>query len=549
MEALEPRLFLSVSLDDSTGLLSIVGTRHADRIDVRFFSGGDAAGDFTAAYVTVNGRHKTFDHVAGLQVDAGGGDDIVVVTTDVGLDDPGSIHTTLMGGDGSDTIVGGWTSDLILGQDGRDYLASGVRGDDSVLGGDGVDVIGFDHADVYVCSGAGADYLYAASPHFEIFDHLTGGGADLNAPELMDGHPINSAIVGPDGVLVITGSPGDDNIDVQVRNGTLIVDILNDGGRGGFSSWVSEISGIRVVGGDGNDHIRVSGWDAPITLPVTLLGGAGDDELISDAGDDVILSGTGHDLIDARGGQNTTEASAHDIFVHSAGTVYLSGTQLVVNGTALSDGIYLARTTPDVLDVWVNGVRRSFEFGSIESIRIEGGDGDDQISLDLPPGATWRANTPMIVSGGEGDDVIIGGGGDDLLDGGAGDDVLQGFAGADTLIGGDGNDVIFSSGQGGQTFGGSGENLILAYRRGVGSMAVIGDDGTGEVEFRAEYGDDDAADGGGANGDDGGGSGSVTFIPTMDLASFSPRLVGFALTANGSVFGTNEEVVWEDVNA
>jgi Ca2+-binding RTX toxin-like protein len=547
MEALEPRLFLSVSLDDSTGLLSIVGTRHTDRIDVRFFPGSDDTGEFTAADVAVNGRHKTFDHVAGLQVDARGGDDFVEITTDVGLDDPGSIHTTLMGGDGSDTIVGGWTSDLILGQGGRDFLASGLRGDDSVFGGDGVDVIGFDHAGVYVCSGAGDDFLSAAARNFEFYDHLPGGGADLNAPDLMDGRPMNSAILGPDGVLVITGTPGDDNIDVQVRNGTLIVDIANDRGRGGFSSWVSDVSGIRVVGGDGNDHIWVSGWDAPLTVPVTLLGGAGDDELVSDAGNDVILSGTGHDLIDARGGQNTTDASADDIFVHSAGTVYMSGTQLVVNGTALSDWIYLSRTTPDVLDVWVNGVRRSFEFGSIESIRIDGGDGDDRISLDLPPGATWQANTPMIVSGGEGNDGIIAGGGDDLLDGGPGDDILQSLAGADTMIGGDGNDVIFSPGQGGENFGGSGENLILKYRRGVGSFAVIGDDGTGEVEFRAEYGDD-AADDGGANGD-GGGGGGVTFIPTMDLVSFSPRLVGFALTANGSIFGTNEEVVWEDANA
>src|SRR5258706_996860 len=97
MEALEPRLFLSVSLDDSTGLLSIVGTRHADRIDVRFFPGNDDAGDFTAAYVTVNGRHKTFDHVAGLQVDARGGEGFVVGPADASLDAPASIHTTLIG--------------------------------------------------------------------------------------------------------------------------------------------------------------------------------------------------------------------------------------------------------------------------------------------------------------------------------------------------------------------------------------------------------------------------------------------------------------------
>jgi hypothetical protein len=35
----------------------------------------------------------------------------------------------------------------------------------------------------------------------------------------------------------------------------------------------------------------------------------------------------------------------------------------------------------------------------------------------------------------------------------------------------------------------------------------------------------------------------------MDLASFSPRFVGFDLTASGSIFGTNEQVVWEDASA
>src|SRR5438552_3473175 len=120
LEALEPRRCFSVALDSATGLLSITGTSHADRIDVRFLESHADGQDFTSAKVTIDGHYRTFDHVSSLWVDARGGDDVVVLWVDNDVLDPASIHTTVLGGDGSDTLVGSSTTDYLMGQGGRD---------------------------------------------------------------------------------------------------------------------------------------------------------------------------------------------------------------------------------------------------------------------------------------------------------------------------------------------------------------------------------------------------------------------------------------------
>ena len=133
---------------------------------------------------------------------------------------------------------------------------------------------------------------------------------------------MTSVTLGADGILVVEGSEGVDDIAIYRRRtgeGPLVVNgraypLPGDVGpvrdiQGEFP--LAAVRGIRVYGLGGDDRIRImncpdigySPWDRAATddygrlyIPVTLDGGAGDDELISQSeADDVLIGGTGND--------------------------------------------------------------------------------------------------------------------------------------------------------------------------------------------------------------------------------------------------------------
>ena len=81
--------------------------------------------------------------------------------------------------------------------------------------------------------------------------------------------------------------------------------------------------------------------------------------------------------------------------------------------------------------VGVNGRPQIFPLGSVHSIVVSGGAGDDVITV------AKALAIPARIDGGEGDDVISGGAGDDVLAGGAGADEVIGHAGTNQLFGHD----------------------------------------------------------------------------------------------------------------
>jgi hypothetical protein len=137
---------------------------------------------------------------------------------------------------------------------------------------------------------------------------------------------------------------------------------------------------ITVRTGPGDDHVTVSA-----TVGVTVLGGAGDDELYGGDGDDRLYGGPGDDYLDGRGGDDVLSGGPGDD---------------VVYGGAGADIIH----------------------GGAGADYLDGGDGPDLLD---------GGGGPDIVSGGAGDDVLDGGGGDDRLYPGPGHDWVDGAAGAD----------------------------------------------------------------------------------------------------------------------
>lgn len=81
---------------------------------------------------------------------------------------------------------------------------------------------------------------------------------------------------------------------------------------------------------------------------------------------------------------------------------------------------------------------------------VDGGAGDDQITVISPPTAFWYSN--VKVSGGDGNDTLIGGDGGEELLGNAGNDSIYGGNGDDAIRGGFGDDTI-DGGQGSDSFG------------------------------------------------------------------------------------------------
>ena len=70
-------------------------------------------------------------------------------------------------------------------------------------------------------------------------------------------------------------------------------------------------------------------------------------------------------------------------------------------------------------------------------IVVDGGAGNDTIDAS---GVT----VPVVILGGDGDDLINGGNGNDILLGGAGNDNISGSHGNDLIGGGKGRDALFS---------------------------------------------------------------------------------------------------------
>jgi hypothetical protein len=81
--------------------------------------------------------------IAGFEINADGGDDKIVVSSDI------TVPVTMRGGAGNDYLLGGSGPDKLIGGAGRDRLI-GRKGNDALYGGAGLDVL---------IGGPGADVL------------------------------------------------------------------------------------------------------------------------------------------------------------------------------------------------------------------------------------------------------------------------------------------------------------------------------------------------------------------------------------------------------
>lgn len=256
-EALESRRLLTASFDPVSGVVAIVGTNSADRVEVAV-----GASTFTVFETTSGQTTQTaFDTSAVVRVDIStlSGADVVILGK---LTVPASINggrgnDSISGGRGNDFLFGGGADDYLFGGDGRDTLDGSSEGDD-IFGGAGLDTVEYSQRTAPLIIGLG------------------------NVPD--DGEPGESDNVRTDVEIVLGGSGSDD---ISTTSGRAVQFFGNAGNDtlasgSGADVLVGGPGNDRLVGNGGNDTLQSNDGEAD-----TLLGGSGSDSADEDDLDDV----------------------------------------------------------------------------------------------------------------------------------------------------------------------------------------------------------------------------------------------------------------------
>lgn len=146
---------------------------------------------------------------------------------------------------------------------------------------------------------------------------------------------------------------------------------------------------------------------------------------------------------------------------------YMGGVQLKITGTAGADQITVKKTA-NGLQVSNTGGWSAAVAGSFKSLLIDGGAGNDRITVDA------GVATSAVLYGSAGNDTLTGGSGHDRIYGGADDDLTYGGAGDDQLISlGGGTRDIYFGGLGNDSFWTDGTEKINDITPAENAMGAV----------------------------------------------------------------------------
>jgi Ca2+-binding RTX toxin-like protein len=371
-----------------------------------------------------------------------------LVATDIAVEGGGggSEGRVINGTAGDDSIAGSAGDDTINGLGGNDTLV-GEEGVDAMLGGDGDDVL------------QGRDGAFASPGASE--ETLDGGlGNDTFHADAADD--------------VILDAGGVDRLVVYDMSWTLAagfehLTLRNDESESGFTGIGNELdnhveatwAGSRLEGRDGDDTlVGASGQGGPNVL----LGGAGDDSLVSGGMDDRLDGGLGVDTLIGLGAEigdgesfvfSVAPGAANaDVIVHfeQFSRIVLDGAAMQQIGPsgALDDARFSANSTGTAQDASDRVVYNTSN-GQLWYDADGNGSGAAQLIATLQSAPDLVANDIMVENGtaqppdGQ---VINGTSGADTLADTAGNDTINGLAGNDTINGGHGGNDVVNGGDG-----------------------------------------------------------------------------------------------------
>jgi Ca2+-binding RTX toxin-like protein len=474
----------------SVGLL----TTFADGSDNTIQIGRDVAGRIlvnNGAGLVLFGR-PTVANTSLVQVFGLGGNDAVTLNEARGVLPRASLfggggNDTLTGGSGRDTLSGGSGNDVLSGRAGADLLLGGT-GNDTLTGGEGGDRMSGEGGDDLLVwnSGDGSDVFEGGAGSdtaqvngdggAEVFTLTTDGTrlrfdrldpapfaidagtiesfvVNLNGGDdrftatgslaalvrvAVDGGAGNDTILGGDGADLLAGGDGDDVVQGGQGNDTASLGAGDDSFQ-----WAPGEGSDVVEGGAGSDALRVDGSAGAEAFAVTANGGRVlvtlgpggiatdlDDierlQLAALGGADTVtlgdLAGTDLGAVDVDLGGVAGDGAADAVTVTGAGasdTISLSGSDGSITVLGLPAQVTVTRSE-----------------GGLDSLAIEGEDGDDAITAT----ALSAGVVKLTLEGGTGNDTLLGSLGGDVLLGGEGNDKLSGGAGNDVALMGAGDD-------------------------------------------------------------------------------------------------------------
>lgn len=554
-----------------------------------------------------------FDVPGNLQVLGDAGNDVIVIhnTSLAAIIDGGADNDFIFGSRGDDTIVGGLGSDFINANEGNNIVWGDVQnqqaldigsadsistlgGNDIVYGGGGDDTLNVGDGNDYAFGGTGNDLIGGEAGNDRIYggagnDVVSGDAGD----DLLVGNEGDDQLLGRTGRDLIIGGNGNDQL-----NGHEDVDLIV--GRG----TTNEVSTVVSDANDAALLVALNTWVAstPAGLLTPVLA-------VTDGGGDTIYGFTGGDRFYADQLDNLADFNLPfmgddtlEVFPGSAalpagtpvppGTAALVGTDLVIQGTPLSDRIIVSPLGTLYFNVSVNGVHfgpfnvpgpgttiiNAGDGDDIVEVRetliavtvngeggndyiatsggndiITGGLGDDQINASSGDNTVWgdNLNEQALAAGGNdkistlgGEDVVYGGGGNDEINLGAGDDyafgglgndIIGGEDGTDTLYGGGGNDVMSGDSGNDLLVGNEGNDILLGR---TGRDVLVGSAGADQLNGGE---DADVVIGRGLTTDV-----STTFTDSNDVSNFNLLQAWANTTTTGlflPVLGANDNAV------
>ncbi|MEY3202156.1 MAG: hypothetical protein RIR70_1706, partial [Pseudomonadota bacterium] len=415
----------------------------------------------------------------------------------------GSLGDVLVGDGVDNRLEGGTGSDTLVGA----VSGAGPTGNDTLVGGSGapneVDVadyrqvssaitISTDIFGVTVADGAAvpfADRVIGTDTLLQIESVLAGSG--------------NDTFLGVTNLYSIDGSGGFDSLDLSGVNISTTVDLsLQNGyakygiGKSFTSAGISNIERVLgsaqddwfsgdknsnlFEGGGGTDTIDLSSTTNGVTVNLksqfargndvgndtligisNVVGGTGDDLIISTAGDHTLAGGEGVDTIDYTA-LDTRYAISADLNNNSIRVTFnsssfatdsLAGVEVIVGAKGDDTFSGLTNYTLDGGAGLANTVDYTGATGILD-VTLSDGDREGSMSYNRDASSQVLKRIQNVV-GGSGSDTISGNSDANLIKGGDGNNILSGGAGNDTLIGGINNDTL-SGGTGNDTLDGGG---------------------------------------------------------------------------------------------
>lgn len=390
---------------------------------------------------------------------------LIVTTTTGGRFDfsTQSESLDLRGGNGNDTLLGGYASDTLRGGAGNDLLLA--QDIDVIEGGAGQDIVRFDASvsasqllDVDLVDVETVEITFAGSASYDF---------SLQSESLtITGTAFSDTLIGGLAADSILGGDGDDLLVVQDTD----LKISGGGntslasGGGDTARFVGAVSATNLTDADleGIERLQLAAgmaasYDFSVQSEALLITGSADaDTILGGSADDSIAGGAGHDSL--QGGQGLDTLDGGD------------GIDLLMGGDG--DDLLLAQDSDGLIDGGAGSDSASFaaaiaatllsdaDLVGVERVLISNSSSDATYDLSVQ-------TEGLAISGGTRADRIIGTQAADTLSGGGGNDTLTGGNGLDRFDVEAGTDTI--------TDLKAGETLTIA----AGATAIA----TGIVDF------------------------------------------------------------------